>query len=161
MDLEGFKFGEPTEAHQGPLVRRPTAPGAPAAAGQDFTDRVLDTYDLQELLDLRNRIEKRLPARSLKDINLEQELVLQVRALQELQAKVLQSDDTPANQMAQVGNSLSAALANLVKVQADVYTSERLKRLESVVLEIFQSAPEEVMRQAVDRYCQALEAFDP
>ena len=103
---EGIRFRPPSENHAAPLGIKPsTTP----PEEQGFTDRALDAYTLQELLDLRARIERRLPARSLKDLDLERELVLQVMALQQLQNSVIDDDDTPANQKAQTASALSAA----------------------------------------------------
>lgn len=96
---------------------------------------LLDGMGVRELLDLRSRVDAKLPARDLKDIDLERELVLQLMATQELQREVLQREDTPANQLAQVSNAVQAALTNLVKMQGEVYRSERLKRIESALVD--------------------------
>lgn len=100
-----------------------------------LTPTLLETLSVAELLDLRSQVEQRLPAKNLKDIDLSRELVLQMLALQQLQQKVLADMETPANQQAQCASAVSAALANLVKVQGDVYTSERLKKIEQSLAE--------------------------
>ena len=153
---EGIRFRPPSENHAAPLGIKPsTTP----PEEQGFTDRALDAYTLQELLDLRARIERRLPARSLKDINLERELVLQVMALQQLQNSVIDDEDTPANQKAQVANSLSAALVNLVKLQGDVHSSERMKRIESILIDTLKDLPVEAVEAFLANYEQALEGL--
>ena len=111
---------------------------------------------LHDLLDLRTRIEALLPARSLQDMNLERELVLQVLALQAMQADVINDGDTPANQRAQVANSLSAALANLVKVQESTYSAERFKRIERLLIETLRELPEGAAAAFLDKYEKAL-----
>lgn len=156
MKPEGIQFRTPSENHAAPLGVPPKP--KETAPVQGFTDRALDAYTLQELLDLRARIDARLPARRLKDIDLEQELVIQVLALQQLQSSVLQDEDTPANQRAQVANSLSAALANLVKVQESVHSSERMKKMEGVLIETLQELPVESAEAFLQRYELALEA---
>ena len=153
---EGIRFRPPSENHAAPLGIKPSAT---PPEEQGFTDRALDACTLQELLDLRARIERRLPARSLKDINLERELVLQVMALQELQNSVIDDDDTPANQKAQVANSLSAALVNLVKLQGDVHSSERMKRIERILIDTLKDLPVEVVEAFLANYEQALEGL--
>ena len=154
---EGIRFRPPSENHTAPLG---TKPSATPPEEQGFTDRALDAYTLQELLDLRARIERRLPARSLKDLDLERELVLQVMALQELQNKVIDDDDTPANQKAQVANSLSAALTTLVKLQSEVQSTERRKLQEAVLISALNALPEETASQFLESYRRALaEAF--
>ena len=153
---EGIRFRPPSENHAAPLG---TKPSATPPEEQGFTDRALDAYTLQELLDLRARIERRLPARSLKDLDLEGELTLQFLALQELQNKVIDDKDTPANQKAQVANSLSAALVNLVKLQGDVHSSERMKRIESILIDALKDLPVEAVEAFLANYEQALEGI--
>lgn len=118
----------------------------------------LDNMSLSDLLALRNQVEQRLPARDLKDMDLNRELVLQVLALQQLQSDVLNDEDVPANQQAQVANSLSAALTTLVKLQADVYTSERLKRLEAIYVDALRALPEPAQHDAIAAYAAMLES---
>ena len=153
---EGIRFRPPSENHAAPLG---TKPSATPPAEQGFTDRALDAYTLQELLDLRARIERRLPARSLKDLDLERELTLQFLALQQLQNAVIDDADTPANQKAQVANSLSAALVNLVKLQGDVHSSERMKRIESILIDALKDLPVEAVEAFLANYEQALEGI--
>ena len=153
---EGIRFRPPSENHAAPLGIKPSAT---PPEEQGFTDRALDAYTLQELLDLRARIERRLPARSLKDLDLERELVLQVMALQELQNKVIDDDDTPANQKAQTASALSAALMNLVKVQSEVHNSERMKKIEAALIDTLNELPQEAAAAFLGRYEQALEGI--
>ena len=153
---EGIRFRPPSENHTAPLG---TKPSATPPEEQGFTDRALDAYTLQELLDLRARIERRLPARSLKDLDLERELVLQVMALQQLQNAVIDDDDTPANQKAQTASALSAALMNLVKVQSEVHNSERMKRIESILIDTLKDLPVEAVEAFLANYEQALEGI--
>lgn len=119
----------------------------------------LDGMSMQDLLALRNQVEQRLPARDLKDMNLKRELVLQVLALQQLQSNVLQDGDVPANQQAQVANSLSAALTTLVKLQSDVFNSERFKQVEAVVIDLINSLPQEEKAAMYERYAAAVESL--
>ena len=116
----------------------------------------LDNMPVDQLLELRRQIEALLPVKDIKDVNLSRELVLQVQALQALQQRVLTDNEAPANQQAQVANSLSSALVNLVKVQTEVYTSERLKVIEAVLVECLKSLPIETQREFLDAYEAAL-----
>lgn len=130
--------------------------GATPAAPKGF-DAALDAMSVSELIDLRAQVEQRLPAKDLKDLDLARELVLQVLALQQMQQAVLSDTETPANQKAQVANSLSQALANLVKVQGDVYTTERLKKIEQALAETINGIPDKANREAfMDAYGKAL-----
>ena len=153
---EGIRFRPPSENHAAPLGIKPsTTP----PEEQGFTDRALDAYTLQELLDLRGRIERRLPARSLKDLDLEAELTLQFLALQQLQNSVIDDDDTPANQKAQTASALSAALMNLVKVQSEVHNSERMKKIEAILIDTLKDLPVEAVEAFLANYEQALEGL--
>lgn len=111
---------------------------------------------LDQLLELRNRIEQQLPAKDLSDMDLKRELVLQVLALQQLQAAVINDEETPANQKAQVANSLSAALTTLVKLQADVLTTERLKKIEAILIEVINEQPPELQEAFLRMYNERL-----
>lgn len=116
----------------------------------------LSNLAVDELLELRRQIEALLPVKDIKDLNLSRELVLQVQALQALQQRVLSDGEAPANQQAQVANSLSAALVNLVKLQTDVYTSERMKVIEAILVETLKTLPIEAQREFLDAYEEAL-----
>lgn len=126
-------------------VLQPTSPHS------DLANMAVD-----ELLEMRRQIETLLPVKDIKDLNLSRELVLQVQALQALQQRVLSDGEAPANQQAQVANSLSAALVNLVKLQTDVYTSERMKVIEAILVETLKTLPIEAQREFLDAYEEAL-----
>lgn len=125
----------------------------PPRAPQPFD---LDGMSVSDLLDLRSRIDSKLPALELKDVDLEKELVLQLAAMQELQRGVLLDKETPANQLAQVTNAVQSALQNLVKFQADVYKSERIKKLEQVLIECIKELPFEVQNEFLKKYEQSV-----
>lgn len=117
-----------------------------------LTPAVLAGASLSDLLEARGLIEARLPPASLKTLDLERELVLQVLALQGLQARIIGDTAVSPQHKAQTANSLSAALANLVKVQDSVYTAERLKKIEGILVSAIQSLPEETVREFLGEY---------
>ena len=116
----------------------------------------LSGMPVDQLLALRAQVNAALPARSLKDLDLSQELVFQVLALQAAQQKALGDDDTPTNQVAQAMNALSAALTTLVKLQSDVYTSERLKKIEHTLIETLEKLPAEAKEAFLAAYEEGL-----
>ena len=118
----------------------------------------LHAMSVDQLIEMRRQIEDLLPVKDLKDLNLARELVLQVQALQALQQRVIEDLDTPVNQVAQVANSLSSALINLVKLQTDVYNSERLKKIEADLVECLQNLPMEAQTAFFEKYEAALAA---
>lgn len=104
----------------------------------------IDNLTLQQLLSLRNEVEKRLPVKNLREISLERELILQHQASLELQNRCMQDPEIPANQLAQVSNSTAAVLQQLIKLQETVHTTERLKRIENKLIEALNTLPSEV-----------------
>ena len=130
------------------------SPGRPQSAPQNNHQTVyanpnidLDEFTLQDLLALRSEVEKRLPSGSIRDIDLTKEVVLQFRAVQELQGRVVLDPEVAANQKAQVANSTSAILAQLTKLQTELYTVERLKRIEMALIEALNELPEADQRR--------------
>lgn len=120
----------------------------------------LDNLTLDQLLNLRNEIEQRLPAKNLRDLNLERELVLQLLSSQSLQSRVLQDPNIAANQQAQVSNSTAAVLQQLIKLQSEVHTSERLKRIENKLIECLNMIPKEAQEQFLSVYEEILGSDD-
>lgn len=116
----------------------------------------LDHYSLSDLLSLRASIERRLPAKALRDMNLERELILQHQASLELQNEVLRDDETPANQKSQVANATAAVLQQLIKLQETVYTTERLKTIENKLIETLNQLPKETQEAFFEVYEQIL-----
>ncbi len=98
----------------------------------------LDCYDLDELFFLRERIQEKLPT-TLASINLEDELITQLRSAKKLLAD---SVDSPANQKAQISNTVTTILKQLVDLQTSITTTETIKRIERILLETLKKYPE-------------------
>lgn len=107
----------------------------------------LDLMEVSELLDLRAEIDKRLPATSLSNMNLEQELVLQFFRVKELQSTVLNDTSVAANQQAQVANAVAQTLQHLVTMQSKFHTAERLKEIESRLIKTLNLMPEKHVQE--------------
>lgn len=128
-------------------------PNNPSATTFDADPQVnLDQLTLQQLLTLRSEIEKRLPVKNLRSISLEHELLLQHQASLELQNRVLADLDVPANQKAQCLNSTAAVLAQVIKLQSEVHTTERLKRIENKLIEALNTLPAETQEAFLETY---------
>ena len=134
----------------------PFKSAAPRTAPTHSLQIDLSGLEADQLLELRARVDSLLPVRSLKDLDLAQELVLQVQALQALQTRVMRDETVPPNQVAQCANSLSAALANLIKVQETTYDSERIKRLEAVMIETLGTLSASAQAKFLKAYEEAL-----
>lgn len=113
----------------------------------------LDLMNTEELLALRAEVERRLPALSLSDMDLEKELVIQFLKVKGVQETVLSpGSGTPANQMAQVSNTVAQTLQNLVSMQAKFHTAERLKEIESRLIKTLNKMPDEYTQEFFEWY---------
>lgn len=97
---------------------------------------------VEELLALRAEIEEALPARHLKDLDLEKELVFQFLQVKTLQADTMSDDEAPANQKAQVANACASTLGQLAKAQSEIYSAERMKAVEQILIRTLRRYPE-------------------
>lgn len=102
----------------------------------------LEDIPLNDLLDLYESFKTALPPHKLQDIDLAQELVLQFMRVKELQVSTLADKGTPANQKAQVANSVAGILAQLTKLQTELHTAERLKLMESNLIKVLKDFPD-------------------
>lgn len=112
----------------------------------------ISTLSEVELLNLRAEIDQFLPTKALVDLNMERELVIQLIVVQNLQRETLRDDSVPANQKAQTSNAVASTLATLSKLQTEMYTSERLKKIEQVLIETLQTLPQEAQGAFLDAY---------
>lgn len=122
----------------------------------------VDTLSTDEKLRLWSRLGSVMPPSSLKDINLSEELVRHFMRVSFIFERVTQSDSrTPANQQSQVANSLSAVMDRLKDAQSKVYTSERLKRIESLFLNTIKTSklPDSVINDFLIEYEAKLAAL--
>ena len=109
---------------------------------------------LETLLRYKLEIEACLPPTKLKDVDVESELVNQLRTAQRLQAKVLDYDEDsiPLNQIVQAVNSVSGVIEKLAKLQIDLAASEQVKRMERAFIKAVQGLPTEVVEAFFQRY---------
>lgn len=115
--------------------------GKPAAKGFDPQAHIAGLSE-DDLLKLRHAVDKKLQIDP-RMLNMADELGLQYRAGMALLASIQDDKDVPANQRAQVFNSVGAMLEKIVKQQKVVYDAERLKRYEAALLKTLKSMPEE------------------
>lgn len=130
-------------------VQAAMAGTAPEKEGFD-----LDAMSVDELRELRDEIEKRLPEDSLDSLNLEKELVGQYRLVQRLQADVITNDDFAPNQRSQVAGQVASTLQQLVKLQEDLKREQTLKLMESVLVDMIKSMPDDFKTNFFAEYKQ-------
>jgi hypothetical protein len=116
---------------------------------------LLEGLDDAQLLTLRQRLDKKLRL-DLKNLDLAEELGMQYRDGMTLLASVREDKDTPANQRAQVFNSVGAMLEKIIKLQKIVYDAERLKRMEAAILKTLKELPDDKKRLFFDLYGEYL-----
>lgn len=97
-----------------------------------------------ELRRLRSEIDKLLPKNSLESLDLEVELVDQYYKTKDLMDQIVSDEVTPANQKAQVANSVVATLGQLVKLQQDLKREHTLKIMESCLVDAVKILPQQV-----------------
>ena len=112
----------------------------------------LDTMTHDELRELRDEIDRRLPEDSLDSLNLEKELVGQYRAVKRLQDDVLMDDEIPPNQRSQVAGQVASTLQQLVKMQVDLKQGEQMKRMEAAFLDAIEDVDEDVKAKFFANY---------
>ena len=112
----------------------------------------LDTMSVDELRELRDEIDRRLPEDKLSQMDLTQELLSQYRLVQRLQSDVLGDDEVPANQRAQVAGQVASTLQQLVKMQSEFHNSERFRAIENLLVRCLKLMPLHVAETFVAEY---------
>lgn len=107
---------------------------------------LLEQLVVGDLLLIRSVIDSRLPATALKDMNLEEELVIQFQVAKALQSQTI-SGNEEANKKAQTVNSTAGVLQQLVKMQTEFHTAERLKGIESRLIKSLEKIPEHYLHE--------------
>lgn len=113
---------------------------------------MLNELQPEDLDTLWEMLQELRPRQSLADLNLEHELLEQYNTVKTLQEEVLTDDEVPANQRAQVANTVASTLQQLVKMQTDYYNAERFKAIEALVLKAIKSLPKEVAEKFIEDY---------
>ena len=94
-----------------------------------------------------------LPERgSLKSLNLDAELYNAYAKAKNYLAIVQSDDSVPPNQVAQVFNTISAILKEIVKMQTELHNAERVKKLEAAMIQAIKLAPLESQQAFFEEY---------
>lgn len=137
------------------------APGADPdrakrAPGKTLSNQTWSKYTVADLVRIRDEITLALPALSLEKLNLEEEVLLQFHVMRSMQADVLEADDVPANQRAQVANAVGAILKTLADRQIQLYSSERFKDIENLLIRTLDKLPENAAVEFMGMYTKIL-----
>lgn len=115
----------------------------------------LESMGETALLELRANIDKLLTIK-LEDLNLAEELALQFKQAKALYSEVVDDTDTGANQKAAVLNTVNTIIASITKSQAELYSAERLKRIEAATLKALKSLPKKNQEEFMELYVRYL-----
>lgn len=114
-------------------------------------------HTVSELVRFRDEITKMLPPLELGSLNLEEEMLLQYHNLRELQGSVMDDETVPVNQRAQVANTVAATLKTLGDQQIELYSSERFKDIENLLVRSLDKLPEDVAAAFLVEYEKILQ----
>lgn len=89
---------------------------------------------------------------SLRNLDLDGQLYTTYAKAKNYLAEIQNIEDTPANQVAQVFNTISGILKEIVKMQTDLYSAERVKKLEAAMIQAIKLAPKEAQEEFFKEY---------
>lgn len=118
-------------------------------------------YTVAERVKFLGEIRASLPPTRLSELDLEQEVLLQYHSLTATQAEILSESDgkVAPNQLAALANTISSLLVRLSDRQKELYTTERLKRVEKALIDTVRELPTETLEKFLDAYKKALETL--
>lgn len=126
-------------------------PKALESVQMSAADIDISLYNTTELYALRARIDARLPPTDINELDLEEEVVRQFMQVRDLQAQVLNGNEE-ANKKAAVINACTNALQALAKLQVELHTAERFKKIENLLIKHLKLLPVEVAESFMDQY---------
>jgi hypothetical protein len=107
-----------------------------------------------ELVKHLDDIRAHLPNLEIKDISIEEQVLLQLHVLRQLQGDCLDDESIPLNQRVGLANSVSAVLKSLGELQNEIWTSERFKRIENSLIRALNTLPKEAAASFLEDYAQ-------
>jgi hypothetical protein len=89
---------------------------------------------------------------SLKNLDLDAELYNAYAKAKNYLADVQSDESIPPNQLAQLMNTISAILKEIVKMQTELHNAERVKKLEAAMIQAIKLAPLESQQAFLVQY---------
>lgn len=83
--------------------------------------------------------QSQVTAGTLDDLDLDKEILDQYKNAKTILDDILNDNSVAANQKAQVINTISSILQNIIKLQQELHNVERLKLIENVLIETLQN----------------------
>lgn len=122
------------------VVTRPSSAAAPAPAPPSLREKYPHLKDRD--LGAGVVLPKSAESVELKDIDIGVELEHAFRIAKTLLDACVNDSETPLNQKAQIIGALNTVLTAMVKQRTDIYSAERVRTLESVLLKVLKRHPE-------------------
>ena len=97
---------------------------------------------------------------SLKSLDLDAELYNSYAKAKNYLAEVQADGEVPPNQLAQLMNTITTILKEIVKMQTDLYNAERVKKLEAAMIQAIKLAPSESQQAFLEEYAKILAEAD-
>lgn len=113
-------------------------------------------YTVGELIRFRDEIGKQLPPMELEKMNLEQEMLLQLHTIRGVQNEIMDDEEIPPNQKAQVATAVAQSLNKLAEMQIALYSSERFKKIENILIRTLTKLPEDLAMEFLTQYEKAI-----
>ena len=132
----------------------------PKVEGGSFAPATINWASMKEsdLLAYYTQIREHLPPTALSELDVEHELILQFHTVKQLQNEILTDEATPANQKSQVANSVATLISKLMDMQLEVYSSERFKKIENLLIRELKKLPEDWSEKFLIEYERILRA---
>lgn len=99
-------------------------------------------------------------AKTLDELNINNELLELYQNAKQFLEDITSGgmSDVPANQIAQVMNTLITSLKEITKVQVEVYNAELVKKMESATIMALKLAPKEVQVAFFEEYTRLMQS---
>lgn len=120
----------------------------------------IDHLTEPDLVALLDRVQARLPPAKLSNLDLEEELVTQLSRAKSLQTQVLEDNDIPANQKAQVMNTVGSVIGDIIRMQERLYNAERFKAIEAMLLDSLRMLPKAQAEAFIEEYAKMGSTID-
>ncbi len=111
-----------------------------------------EALSIPDIIELYDQIRQHLPPVALKDMDIEEEMLLQFHTLRALQTELLNDDEQPLNQRVALANAVTSNLGKLGDLQQSIYTSERFKLIETLLIRMLSAMPADVSAQFLADY---------
>jgi len=127
---------------------------------RQFDEDALEDLSHDDLRSLRDQINAILPDESLSGMDMTTELMNQYRRVLKLQRDCLEDLEVPPNQKAQVAAQVKSTLGDLVRMQTEFYTSQRMRNIENLLIKYMKSLSLKEARDFLDDYQRLIEDND-